>query len=324
MRSRLINYFGEIRLYVIISVILWAFAGTLLGMMARSNIFAILSISFLASSVFNLIMVRSREKYRTAAFRPSFKAVMYGLSGYLIYNLCFGLAIIAYGNATEPTILNYTWPFFTVLFTVLFYKRQKAGLSFYVSTMLGFGGVILLASKGDLTSIELDRSAFGLIAGVGTGLSYGLFSAFSSSVAQAAQPKFLLLATLLSFIGMLAFAFYFHGITAFDMPASDFILALIYGLLLDSLGHVFWTRVQALTAERKEDLNAAVSLVYYLPLLSLSLIAIFLKEDQLFQPFMLGALLLITGSSVFPAYYRRYLLKKRKTTAAQSESSSSS
>lgn len=310
MRTRLVNYFGEIRLYVIISVILWAFAGTLLGLMARSNIFSILTISFLASSVFNLVMVRSKEKYRTASFKLTLKSALFGLSGYLIYNLCFGLAIVEYGNATEPTILNYTWPFFTVLFTILFYKRQKAGLSFYVTTILGFGGVILLASKGDLNSIQLDRSFFGLMIGICTGLSYGLFSAFSSSVSQAAQPKFLLLSTALSFVGMLAFAFYYHGASAFNLPVSDFMLALVYGLLLDSLGHVFWTKVQAMAAERKEDLNAAVSLVYYLPLLSLSLIALFLKETTLFQPFMLAALLLITGSSVFPAYYKRYKLRK--------------
>lgn len=298
---------NNLRLLVFAAVLMWAFAGTLLGLMARSNIFSILSISFLASTVFNYLLIRSRRTFQTAIFKINFKTAFFGMVGYFYYNLFFGLAMISYGTASEATILNYTWPFFTILFTILMFKRQRIDVPFVLSTFMGLSGVFLLVSRGDLSTVHFDDSLFGLLFGLLTGLSYGLFSAFSSRFDTAVLPKFLLYSTFLSCAFMGVFAFIYYGQGAFNLSISDLLLALAHGLLLDSLGHIFWTRVQSLAAKRQKDLSATVSLVYYLPVISLLLISLILKEEQVYEWYFSGAIILITASALLPIYYRKYL-----------------
>jgi len=161
---------------------------------------------------------------------------------------------------------------------------------------------LLLASKWICGSILFGESL--------GGLSFGLFFALSSEYKMQALPKLLLLIHH-CFVSM-------YGIVRkhlpwendFNLSIEDILLALVHGLILDSLGHLFWTRVQSMSASRNEDLGAIVSLVYYLPIISLILILGILRERHIFHWYFAGSLVLITVSALLPFYLRKIRTKK--------------
>ena len=189
-----------------------------------------------------------------------------------------------------------------MLSTIVIYRRQKADLYFITSIILGIGRILLLASKWDMRSILFGESL--------GGLSFGLFFALSSEYKMQALPKLLLLSTIVSFLCMALFASIYHGENDFNLSIEDILLALVHGLILDSLGHLFWTRVQSMSASRNEDLGAIVSLVYYLPIISLILILGILRERHIFHWYFAGSLVLITVSALLPFYLRKIRTKK--------------
>jgi hypothetical protein len=138
----------------------------------------------------------------------------------------------------------------------------------------------------------------------------GLFSALSSEYIMQGLPKLLLLSTIVSFLYMALFASVYHGENDFNLSIEDILLALAHVLILDSLGHLFWTRVQSMSALRNEDLGDIVSLVYYSPIISLILISWILRERHIFHWYFAGSLVIITVWVLLPFYLRKIRTKK--------------
>ena len=96
----------------------------------------------------------------------------------MLYFFCFRST----DNASVPTVLNYTWPAFTVIFSeyIFNYKKSSWQTRFLqcVGILLGIFGVAVVSSKGDLSQfLKADvRTTF---LGMAAGMSYGLFSGYS-------------------------------------------------------------------------------------------------------------------------------------------------
>jgi drug/metabolite transporter (DMT)-like permease len=120
--------------------------------------------------------------------------ILVGPFGYFVYSAALNLSYRNFDSASETTVLNYTWPVFTVIFTQLVFKglTRKDRLVRMIEWLgigLGFLSVIVLASRGEfnlLVEPNLPGIGWGLLAGA----SYGFFSAYSGTVSRERQSIF--------------------------------------------------------------------------------------------------------------------------------------
>ena len=258
-----------------------------------------MSIGLLASTIFFYIILQRAGGFDWS--KLTFKNVMFSLLGYFFYWLFFLLCIEYYeGQVSVPLVLNYTWPFFTGLFTILLYKREGFGMRFALSAILGMIGVIVLFSKGDIASLELGRSVLGLIFGLLTGISYGMFSAFSSTIkTEQENLQFLFVGTFLSGFLLLGVSYYKYGPSTFDLSWLDWTIAFVDGLILDSLGYYMWTKANRRAAELQLEISSLTSIVNFLPILSLLLVSLVFVDEraEIFTAYFVVALVLVFLSS---------------------------
>jgi len=283
------------------TIALWSFAGILGRLVAMRSQFALLSLSFLftfgALLVYSLLSQgRSFLERLKRARAPYF---LIGLTGYFIYWIGINQSYRAFDAASETIVLNYTWPVFTVVFTDLVFRRGPRSRAFRLVEALGIAGgflsVVVLATKGRFTSFELNVAgiAWGLLGGV----SYGFFSAYSSTVPREEHSTFLLCSILASLVLIAGLAL--REIPLFrTFTARDILTVALLGCALDGLGYICWTAANRLARERGTEISSVASLMFVLPLFSLSLIALFFKEESLSRPYFLASLALLLASSV--------------------------
>lgn len=284
------------RLLVLLTVALWTF-GTLLGrVISHRAPFLLLSASFLASFV-AFLPYAGRAGLRRAA---NARHLLFGASGYFLYSTALMLSFRAYGRASEPTVLNYTWPVFTLLLTPRF--AASAGLAVRSSTARARIGVALCLLSVATLATGLDPRSFdagnlpGLLYGLAAGLSYGLFSAYSSTVPSDDHAGFLLAASGGSVVAMAPLALRDLPEAVAVTPA-EWAAAFALGALVNGLGYATWTLANRLAAETGEPLARVTAPVFLLPLLSLCAIALLLGEGRLFDPAVALAALLVTAGA---------------------------
>lgn len=287
------------RILVLTTTLIWTMGGLLLKLISSSNTFTIMSIGLIASAVFNFLFLKRAGGFNWKIVNV--KTVIFSLFGYFIYWLFFLTCVDYYeGQVSVPLVLNYTWPFFTGLFTIIFYKREKFGLQFILSALLGILGVVMLFSKGDISSLNLGQSMIGLLFGLLAGISYGLFSAFSSTIkTERENLQFLFIGTFLSGILLLCFSVYRYGPTTFELSEFDWIIAFANGLILDSLGYYLWTTANRRAAEFNVEISTVTSIVNFLPILSILLVSIVFVDErtEIFRLYFISALALVFLSS---------------------------
>ena len=255
----------------------------------------------LAASLVNFIYFRSKNAPK-APFKVKRKFLVYSLFGYFFYWLFFLLSIEYYGEMiAPPIILNYTWPFFTGLITMLFFTHKQPKPIFYITLLLGFLGVMVLASEGSIENLQFSYSILGLLFGLLTGCSFGIFSAFSSTIKTEQENSiYLLTGTTISCVLLAMVSYWKYGANMFDLSTRDWLLAIFIGACLDSFGYILWTRAQAIVKAENLDLAGILNLVYFLPIFSIALIAILFEGERnlIGQPYFIVATLLIVSSSI--------------------------
>lgn len=285
------------RLLVLGTVAIWSF-GTLLGrVISHRAPYLLLHVSFLCSLA--VFLPYAGRAGLPAALRP--RHLGFGLFGYFLYSVALMLSFRAYGRASEPTVLNYTWPVFTVLLTPLFAARtgraaRRASLRERLGIALCFLAVLLLATGGDPRSLDLANGR-GVLFGLSAGLSYGVFSAYSSTVPASEHASFLLAAAGSSAVAMIPFTW--NDLAELPLvSAREWLAAGALGALVNGAGYATWTLANRLAAESGESVASVASLAFLLPLLSLCAIAAFLGEGALLSPAVaFSALMLVAGSA---------------------------
>ena len=165
-----------------------------------------------------------------------------------------------------------------------------------LAVVLGFTAVLILSTRGNIKSFQI-LNLKGIFWGIVTGASYGFFSSFSSLVPKYEQAKFLLYSIFFSLILIIPFAITELGqISTFT--SKELTAVFLLGFINDGVGYVLWTRANRIANERKVSISSIASLTFLLPLFSLVVIFIALKEFQLFQPYFYISLLLLTFSTL--------------------------
>jgi drug/metabolite transporter (DMT)-like permease len=166
----------------LVAAALWATLGlfyTGLGAYGLSRLTIAFHRAALTAAILFPILGWRRRGWLKLARRDWFLFLVFGLVGvaafYVIYIYAIGL--IGMGMAA---VLMYTAPAWVTLLSAVFFK-ERLGISKVAAVLLSVGGCALVGQVYDLASVRLNW--LGILAGLGAGFTYGLYTLFSK-VAQ--------------------------------------------------------------------------------------------------------------------------------------------
>ena len=274
-----------------LAIVLWSTVATAfkLGLCYFSPFELVFFASFTSAFVLGIL---SFYKHRSIVFEGirswrhiSLTVVQALLNPYLYYIFLFGAYSRLPAQVAQP--VNFTWPIFLSVFAILFMKEQFKARTF-PALLLSFTGVIIVSLKGgaaEYTSINFNK-----------GIIMGLLSAVIWAVYWIVNMKDSRPALVKLFWGFLvAFVFLFlHGWLTNQLPIiPEFtqVLAPIYiGLFEMSLTFFIW-----MTAlEKAKNTPLLSNMVYLVPILSLGVIRMVLKEQIQINTYI-GLALIISG-----------------------------
>jgi drug/metabolite transporter (DMT)-like permease len=274
-------------IYVLICVALWALI-PVVSKLGQTNLdnhqFLFWSslvslIAFLATSMF----VKQIKTFKAYTSKDWMKAIGLGFLGTYLYYI---LLYFGYAKAQglEVLVLQYTWPTFIVILSVLILK-EKLNFLKVLSVVLGFTGVFLILSKGNFNQIHLENYSIDLLILLAA-FVFGLFSVLSKKVQLEPYTMitiYFLTATVASFISMLL-------LSNFALPTVDSILPiLINGLFVNGFSYIFW-----IMALKEAKASFVAPFVFLTPVLSATYLILFFNE-KLLPIYGLGLLAVIIG-----------------------------
>ncbi|MDO8481161.1 MAG: DMT family transporter [Nanoarchaeota archaeon] len=184
----------------------------------------------------------------------------------------------------QAQILNYLWPAFLVLFSVLILKEPFHSRTFF-SLALSFLGAMLVVTRGSFSFSHEYLLGYGLaILGA---LFYGFFSVLEKRQKYEKYSS--------------TFWYFFYAtlfmlptlplLSSYQLPATFAAWAalLFLGVLANALGYVFWFQ-----AVQKGHTPKLANLVYLVPFLSL-VFAYFINGEAITLPSFFGLLLIVGG-----------------------------
>lgn len=289
------------KILAIITVLLWSFSIPLARFISLSSPYLLFSISFACALM--IFLLRARSIYGNQLFSRirAIPAQYYfiGVLGYYAIWLGNTKSFQSFDSASETTVLNYTWLVFTVLFSQLIFNRPKRVTTEVIvrntGILLCFFAVYVLAMEGNIGGFNYANS-HGIFWGLAGGASYGFFSAYSMRVPEKDHILFLLAAVFSGLVLMvLTYLIGTKNVVAdlSDIRFQDILFALAIGVFVDAFGYMTWTRALQLARIRSIDISKLASIVFVLPVTSLSLVFLVFREAAIFKSYFLLSLVLL-------------------------------
>lgn len=195
--------------------------------------------------------------------------------------------------AQEAMVLNYTWPIMLVLLSIPLLK-QKIGLVSVLAIFVSFGGVVVIATRGEIGSLSFSNP-LGAGLALGSAVIWGLFWIGNVRDDRDEVAK-LFLSFCFGFPFVLAATAFFSELRLPDLPG---LAGMVYvGLFEMGITFVFW-----LMALRHSQTTARVSnLIHLIPFLSLVVIHIAVGEKILTST--VAGVVLVVGGIALQRYER--------------------
>ncbi|MBI2647483.1 DMT family transporter, partial [Candidatus Woesearchaeota archaeon] len=263
-------------LYVALVVLLWASTAAVGKLMLKNlnNLQVLFYTSLIASiSLFIIVLFQKKflliKKYKLKDYRHF--AYMGFICVFLYYIFLF--AGLMFAPAQEALIVNYTWPIWVVIFAMILLK-EEFNLKKMLAILLGFIGVYVVVTKGDIFSLSIANIKGDLFAFAGA-ISYGIFSVLGK---EHNYDKFTSM--------MFYYTFTFVFITISNLIFSEIpkislceLAGLTWlGIFTSGLAFVFW-----FLALKHGDTAKMSNIVFLTPFLSLVFIYFLLGEKILFS-----------------------------------------
>lgn len=225
--------------------------------------------------------------------------------GFLNPFLYYAVLLKAYTllPAQEAGALNYTWPVMLVLLSIPLLK-QKIGFTSIFAIMVSFFGVVIVGTRGDLTSLTFNNP-FGVSLAVSSSVAWALFWIFNMKDKRDDVVK-LFINFVFGFFYLLIANVLFNKLV---LPEIKGIIGIMYiGLFELGITYVLW-----LKALKYSETTAKVgNLIFLSPFLSLFFINIFVGEKILFST--VTGLVFIVGGILLQQYSQHFrgLTKTKK------------
>ncbi len=242
-------------------------------------------VSFLLFTLLSFF-TKSYKTFKNLSLTSWSYTIFLGFLGTYLYYI---LLYFGYKNAKglEVLVLQYSWPIFIVLLSTVLLKEKftkKKGLSLF----LGFFGVIIILTKGDVTHIYLSNFKVDILVIIAA-FSFALFSVLSKKVsldAYTLNTIYFLTATICSFVSMLIFS-------SFKLPDIHSLLPIIInGLFVNGISYLFWIK-----ALRYAPASFVAPFIFLTPVIS-SLYLIFFFGETFLNIYFMGMILVILSGIV--------------------------
>lgn len=228
---------------------------------------------------------RDRE-LRSWNRRGALSAAGLGLLGTYVYYLLLYFAY-ARGNGLEVLVLQYSWPIFVVVFSIIILGEQPT-MGRIAALVLGMVGAVVVLTRGDLTTIKIDDLGVGALV-IAAASIFGLFSVLSKRVdlePLALTAVFFSVAAIASLISMTLFS------EPVVPPRGAIPSILINGILVNGFSYVAW-----IAALRRTEASSLAPLVFLSPVLAAILLVVFFDEPFL-PAYAVGLVLVIAAGLI--------------------------
>ena len=277
-------------IYVMLCVFLWALI-PVVSKLGQSNLdnhqflFWSSTISFLTFLI--IIMTKKKGKMiLSLSAKDWIHSIVLGILGTYLYYI---LLYFGYANAKgiEVLIIQYCWPIFVIILSILILK-ERLNIRKVISIILGFSGVFLVLTKGNLTAIHLDNLFVDSIVLIAA-FVFGLFSVLSKRVridSLTLVTIYFFTATVISFLSMIS-------LSEFKLPTQEtFLPIIINGIFVNGISYLFW--IGALKIGKASFL---APFVFLTPVISTILLIVFFKEP--FETiYLIGMISVILGGLI--------------------------
>ena len=276
-------------IYVLICVFLWS----LIPVVSRLGQQELDNFQFLFwSSLLSFLVIGSStlftKKYKVLTTYKKIDYLKLATLGFLGAFLYYLLLYFGYanGNGLEVLTMQYTWPIFIVVLSFLI-LGEKQSLRNIIAILLGFVAILLIITKGNITSIEFSGIGTMLIVLVGA-LSFALFSVLSKKFdyePYSSTSIFFLSATVFSCVSMFMFS-------EFTTPSiKELPSVILNGVLINGYSYILW-----LLALKHARASFLAPFVFLTPIISTILLLVIFQEP--FLPIYGVGLILIVASGL--------------------------
>lgn len=188
-------------------------------------------------------------------------------------------------DGVEVLVTQYTWPVIICVLSV-FILKESWNRHITFSVLFGFASVILVLSKGQLDTLQIQQPA--AIAWVFVGaFSFALFSVLSKKFHY--EP--ISLTALYFLVATLASGFPVAFCRQFTMPSDNSLIAVLTnGILVNGVSYLFW-----LWALKKADASFVTPFTFATPCISLLYLVLFFDEPFLLVYVFAMALIVVAG-----------------------------
>ena len=265
------------------STVATAFKLGLEGLSPISFLFYVIISSIIFLCVF--ITLTDRWKgFKNIKFSDFLVAVLSGLLNPFAYYL---ILFEAYDRlpAQVAQTLNYTWPIVLVLMSA-FINKRKVAKNVIWGLLLGFLGVMFIASRGHIFVLSFD--GVGVFLAVFSSLVWATYWIISKS-SKVEPVRFLFINQVVGLLATLLWITVFD--IRIDIPNTQSALATIYsGWFEMGIAFVLW--ITALRYASKPEIIS--HFIFFAPFLSLFFIRFILSEPIMFST-LVGLVLIISG-----------------------------
>ncbi len=271
--------------YAMISIMFWttsasAFKLTLksidfLSLVLYSNITAVI-VLFIS----NLLFGNLKE---LMDIRNNLKSIYMGfIVPFLYYHLLFLGYFLLKGQ--EMLILNNTWQIFLLILSSIFVTK-KFKLNEFVGISISFLGIVVMATKGNILSFNISNP-FGVLIGLSCAFIWASYWILGSSDNRKIEIKLFYNFLFGTIYTMLFFIFF----GKLKLNLNGIIGSVYIGLFEMSITFLIYARALSY----KEDIGKISNLMYLIPLISLMLLSIIVKEKIEFYT-IISAILIVSG-----------------------------
>ena len=284
-------------IYVLLCVSLWALIPVVakLGQSTLNNhqflfwsslvSFIVLAVSVIFSGKIKYISLYTKKEWGWFSFLGLLGTYIYYLFLYLGYSKATGMEVL---------VIQYTWPILIVIFSIIL-LNERLNHKKSMAVILGFTGVVLVLTKGDLEHVNINNPT--VIALVAAGAAcFALFSVLSKKVRNeplGVVTVYFLVASIASLISMLAFS-------EFALPSLNEIPAvLLNGVLVNGFSYVFW-----ILALKSAEASYLAPFTFITPVLS-AIYLIVLFDEPFVAVYGVGLALVVIGGLINSIGIRR-------------------
>ena len=253
-----------------------------------STIFSVLVLFFIVLFQGKLKLIKNFSKH--ALLKCAFLGLLNPCLYYII--LFKGYDILP---AQEAMVINFSWPVMIVILSIPILK-QTIDIKSFLSIIISYIGVVVIASKGDVFSMQFE-SPLGVIYILITTVIWALFWLFNTKNSNdSIVSLFLIFLFSLPYILLIV---YFSN--SFIIPSiKGFIGSAYIGLFEMGISVVLWQ----VALKTSTTVSRVASLVFITPFLSLLILHFVLKEAILIST-IFGVILICVG-----LFLQKYFIRK--------------